>query len=82
MHPYTRSILLDWLRCLIWAAPRAALWAAIIYGSLSWFIAALQEERAAELANKAKQQDAMQVYRQKSAAMRTAAIHALQERSR
>lgn len=75
-----RAALLDWARCLLWAAPRAALWAAIIWGGLSWFLAALEEERAWELAAREKQQEAMQAWREDVDAKRTAALHALQER--
>lgn len=70
----------DWLRCLLWAAPRAALWAALLFGGLSWFLAALEEERAAEFAAQAKQEEAMVQWRKDAAAKRRAAMAALRER--
>lgn len=72
--------LADWIRCLLWAAPRAALWAAILYGGLSWFLAALEEERAAGLTAQANQEEAMQKWRDRVTAQRRAALAALRER--
>ena len=75
-----RDTLLDWARCLLWAVPRAALWAAIIWGGLSWFLAALEEERAAGLTTQAKQEEAMRAWRDDVTAKRHAAVAALRER--
>lgn len=72
--------LADWIRCLLWAAPRAALWAAILYGGLSWFLAALEEERAAGLTAQANQEEAMRAWRKDVNAKRRAAVAALRER--
>lgn len=72
--------LADWGRCLLWAAPRAAIWAALLFGGLSWFLAALEEERAAEFAAQAKQEEAMVQWRKDAAAKRRAAMAALRER--
>lgn len=72
--------LADWIRCLLWAAPRAALWAAILYGALSWFLAALEEERAAGLTAQANQEEAMQAWRDRVTEQRRAAVAALRER--
>lgn len=72
--------LADWIRCLLWAAPRAALWAAILYGGLSWFLAALEEERAAGLTAQANQEEAMQAWRDRVTEQRRAAVAALRER--
>lgn len=72
--------LADWTRCILWAAPRAALWAALMYGGLSWLLAALEEERAAEFAAQAKQEEAMRAWREDVNAKRRAAMAALRER--
>lgn len=75
-----RDTLLDWTRCLLWAVPRAALWVALLWGGLSWFLAALAEERAAGLTHQAKQEEAMRAWREDVTAKRRAAVAALRER--
>lgn len=72
--------LADWGRCLLWSIPRAALWAALLFGGLSWFLTALEEERAAGLTAQANQEEAMRAWRENVNAKRRAAMAALRER--
>lgn len=74
-----QETLLDWARCTLWATPRAALWALMIYGGLAWFTAALEEERAADAAQ-ANQEEAMRTWRADVNAKRRAAVAALRDR--
>lgn len=80
---YSRTVLLDWIRCLLWAAPRAALWAAILYGSLSWFIGALREEQQQQAERQAEhraQQNALMDWEERNAELRATAMRNLAER--
>ena len=80
---YARTVLLYWIRCLLWAAPRAALWAAILYGSLSWFIGALREEQQQQAERQAEhraQQNALMDWEERNAELRATAMRNLAER--